>query len=145
MAATGLSALLCGDLMPRFAIVNGTLVENVALYVESPVIAGRVAVLLSTNQAVNPGDSYDGAVFTPRVPSVIEQRAAAATQRLISSRARLQQIRDQAQAASTGGAFANLAAASTAIRQIAGGIADLAQNILDLELVAAYQQDNGAE
>lgn len=130
--------------MPRYAIINSGTVENIAIYATQPTIPGRSAVLLTT-EAVAIGDSYSGGVFTPRVPSVAETRAASAQQRLVSSRARLQQIRDQAAAASSGGAFANLAAASTAIRQIAGGMADLAQNILDLELIAAYQQDNGSD
>lgn len=128
--------------MPRYAVINGSLAENVIVADTAPTYPGRTVVQSNT---AGPGDTYSGGVFTPRVPSVTEQRAAAATARLISSRARLQQIRDQAQAASTGGAFATLAAASTAIRQIAGAVADLAQNILDLELVAAYQQDNGSD
>ena len=131
--------------MARYAVINGGVVENVVIAQSEPTIAGRTVVLLNTNQPVGPGDSYNGSVFTPYVPSVAETRAAAAATRLVNSRARLQQIRDQAFAASSGGAFPSLAAASTAIRQIAGGMADIAQNILDLELVAAYQQDNGVD
>lgn len=104
--------------------------------------AGRTVVQSDT---ASPGDTYNAGVFTRRVLSAAEQRASAAQVRLITSRARLQQIRDQAAANATGGAFASLATASTAIRLIAGAVADLAQNILDLELIAAYQQDNGSD
>lgn len=128
--------------MPRYAIINSGVVENVAIYTTQPAIPGRTVVQSDT---AGPGDTFSGGIFTPRVPSVTEQRASLAAARLISSRARLQQIRDVAAANSTGGAFASLATASSAIRAIAGGMADLAQNILDLELVAAYQQDNGAD
>ena len=130
--------------MPNYAIVRSGIVETIAIYDTQPIIPGATVVLVTT-QRVSPGDSYNAGVFTPRVISAMEQRAQNATQRLINSRARLQQIRDQAQAASSGGAFASLATASTAIRQIAGALADLAQNILDLELIAAYQQDNGSD
>lgn len=128
--------------MSRYAVINGSAVENVIEATSPPVIAGRTVVQSDT---ASPGDTYNAGVFTRRVPSAAELRAAAAAQRLITSRARLQQIRDQAAANATGGVFASLATASTAIRLIAGGIADLAQNILDLELLAAYQQDNGAD
>lgn len=93
-------------------------------------------------------DEYKDGVLIKRTQRIVpdsDLRATAAAARLISSRARLQQIRDVANANSGGGAFANLAAASAAIRAIAGGMADLAQNILDLELIAAYQQDNGSD
>lgn len=125
--------------MPRYAkIINGV-VTNVEVWASDPG-AGYVQ-----SDVAGVGDTYNGGIFTARAVSASEQRATAAAARLISSRARLQQIRDTAAAASTGGAFVSLAAASTAIRALAGGMADLSQNILDLELVAAYQADNGAE
>lgn len=126
----------------RYAVINGSLVENVIEALTAPVIAGRTVVQSNT---ASPGDSYNAGVFTPRVISVSEQRAAAARTRLINGRDRLQQIRNQAATASSGGAFASLATASAAIRQIAGALADLTQNILDLELIAAYQDDNGSD
>ena len=130
--------------MSRYAIIlNGT-VDNIIVADDAPTIPNRTVVPLSNGQAVSPGDTYSAGVFAPRVPTPTEARYAPAVGRLVSSRARLQQIRDQAQAASSGGAFASLATASTAIRQIAGALADLAQNILDLELIAAYQQDNSS-
>lgn len=125
--------------MARYAKITNGVVENVEVWATNPG-AGYVQ-----SDTAGPGDTYSAGVFTPRQKTVLETRADAAAQRLISSRARLQAIRDQAQSASTGGAFASLAAASTAIRALAGGVADLAQNILDLELVAAYQQDNGTD
>ena len=128
--------------MARYAVILGSTVENVIEALSPPVYAGRTVVQSDT---ASPGDTYNAGVFTRRVPSAAELRAIAAQARLITSRARLQQIRDQAAANATGGAFASLATASTAIRLIAGGIADLAQNILDLELIAAYQQDNGSD
>lgn len=131
--------------MPRYAIIlNGT-VENIIVADDAPTMPSRTVVALGVGQAVSPGDTYSAGVFAPRVAPLGWRRAAAATTRLINGRPRLQQIRDQAAAASSGGAFANLAAASTAIRQIAGALADLSQNILDLELVAAWQQDNGQD
>lgn len=128
--------------MTRYAVILNNVVENVIVATSPPAYAGRTIVQSDT---AGPGDTFSGGIFTSHVPSVTEQRASTATARLISSRARLQQIRDVAQAASTGGAFASLATASTAIRAIAGGMADLAQNILDLELIAAYHQDNGSD
>lgn len=131
--------------MPRYAIIlNGT-VENIIVADDVPTFPSRTVVALKRDQAVSPGDTYSAGVFAPRVPTPTKARYAAAVARLINGRPRLQQIRDQAAAASSGGAFANLAAASTAIRQIAGALADLSQNILDLELVAAWQQDNGQD
>ena len=82
---------------------------------------------------------------TPYQVSDAQLRGEAAIARLINGRTQLRQIRDQAQAASSGGAFANLAAASTAIRQIAGAVNVLAQTLMDLELIAAYQQDDGSD
>lgn len=128
--------------MPRYAVINGTLVENVIVATTAPTIAGRLVVQSDT---AGPGDTFSNGVFTPRVVTALETRAAASQARLISSRARLQQIRDVGAAQSSGGAFASLAAASTAIRTLAGALSDVAQNILDLELIAAYQQDNGSE
>lgn len=131
--------------MPRYAIIlNGT-VENIIVADDAPTMPDRTVVALKRDQAVSPGDTYSAGVFAPRVAPPSKLRAVAAAARLINGRPRLQQIRDQAAAASSGGAFASLAAASTAIRLIAGALADLAQNILDLELVAAYQQDNGSD
>jgi hypothetical protein len=128
--------------MARYAVILGGTVENVIEAASLPVIAGRTVVQSTT---AGPGDTYNGSTFAPRVPTPSEVRASLAGGRLLSSRARLQQIRDQAAANATGAAFANLTTASTAIRLLAGAMADLAQNILDLELIAAYQQDNGTD
>lgn len=125
--------------MARYAKIKNGLVENVEVWASDPG-AGYVQ-----SDIAGVGDSYNAGVFTPRVVTAQEVRANAAAARLISSRARLQQIRDVGAAQSSGGAFASLAAASTALRTIAGALSDLAQNILDLELVAAYQQDNGSD
>lgn len=130
--------------MSRYAIIlNGT-VKNIIVADDAPTMPGRTVVRLSSGQAISPGDSYDGATFTPRVPTPTEARYAAAVARLVGGRPQLRALRDQA-TANTGITIANVAQAQTAIRQIAVGMATLAQNILDLELVAAYQQDDGSD
>lgn len=65
--------------MARFAIVNGTLVENVVRADTALTVPGRTVVPL-TNEVVSPGDTYSGGVFTPRVPSageIVRQAAPA--------------------------------------------------------------------
>lgn len=131
--------------MARFAVVQGTLVENVILADATPTIPGRVVVLLSATQSVSPGDSYDGTQFAPRVLPPDEQRMRDAIRRLTSGRAQLRQIRVQAQAASDAPGPLTLAQLTTQFRQLAGAVATLAQTTMDVELVLAYQQDDGAE
>lgn len=64
--------------MPRYAIINTPIVENVIVATTAPSIADRAVVLLAPGQAVSPGDSYDGATFTAHVPDAgeIERRDA---------------------------------------------------------------------
>lgn len=131
--------------MTRYAIALNTLVENIILADTTPAIPGRTVVLLSDNQAVSPGDSYDGSIFTPRVLSAAEIRATQAIQRLTQGRAQLRQIRNQAQAASDATGGLTLAQLTTQFRQLAGAVAILAQTLMDVELVLAHQQDDGSD
>lgn len=70
--------------MPRYAIINTPIVENVIVAAAAPEIADRTVVLLAPGQAVSPGDSYDGATFTTRMPDAgeIERRDALGQLRL---------------------------------------------------------------
>lgn len=67
----------------------------------------------------------------------------AALQRLIAGRSQLRAIRVQSQAFSDGVAVLTLAQLTTAARQLAGAVANLTQTIMDIEIVAAYQEDDG--
>lgn len=130
--------------MPRYAIIANSIVENIIVADDVPTFPSRTVVPLSAGQAVSPGDTYSAGVFAPRVPTPTKARYAAAVARLVGGRPQLRALRDQA-TANTGITIANVAQAQTAIRQIAVGMATLAQNILDLELVAASHQDDGSD
>ena len=130
--------------MSRYAIIANSIVENIIVADDAPTMPDRTVVALKRDQAVSPGDTYSAGVFAPRVPTPNEARYAAAVARLVGGRPQLRALRDQA-TANTGITIANVAQAQTAIRQIAVGMATLAQNILDLELVVAYQQDDGSD
>lgn len=54
--------------MARYAIVADGLVENVIVAKDAP----PNGVLLAPDQAVSPGDRYDGTTFTVRVPDAAE-------------------------------------------------------------------------
>ena len=54
--------------MARYAIIQNGIVENVIVARDAP----PNGVLLASDQAVSPGDGYDGVVFTPRVPDAAE-------------------------------------------------------------------------
>jgi hypothetical protein len=82
---------------------------------------------------------------TPRTVSDAELRVRAATQRLINGRAQLRQIRNQAQTAADATATLTLAQLTGQFRQLAGAVAVLSQTLMDIELVLAYQQDDGSE
>lgn len=69
--------------MPRFAILNAALVENVVVANSTPTVPGRTVVgPLGAQQAVGPGDSYDGTNFTARVPTTQETARGAAPAKL---------------------------------------------------------------
>lgn len=132
--------------MPRFAIVNGTTVENVGIWDVAPTISGRTVVgPLAAGQGVSPGDIYSGGVFTPRVLSPDEQRRLAAIARLTTGRTQLRQVRTQAQAASDATGALTLAQLTAQFRTAMGGVAILAQTLMDVELILAFQQDDGSD
>lgn len=69
--------------MPRYAIINATLVENVVVANSTPTVPGRTVVgPLGAQQAVGPGDAYDGTNFAARVPTVQETTRGAAPAKL---------------------------------------------------------------
>ncbi|MBK8200211.1 MAG: hypothetical protein IPK75_17840 [Acidobacteria bacterium] len=64
--------------MPRYAIIlNGT-VENIIVADDAPTMPRRTVVALGVGQAVSPGDSYNGSIFSPRVldANELERREA---------------------------------------------------------------------
>lgn len=63
--------------MPRYAVIQNTTVLNVVQADSPPTFAGRTIVDVSA-LPVGPGDSYNGSVFTPRVPSAKETALAQA-------------------------------------------------------------------
>lgn len=70
--------------MPNFAIIRNGIVENIAVYDAQPTIPGATVVRITTQRA-SPGDSYDGANFTARVPSAAELEAGEAGGRMIGA------------------------------------------------------------
>ena len=58
--------------MARYAVILSGTVENVVEAATAPTYAGRTVVALTATQPVSPGDSYNGSVFTQRVPSARE-------------------------------------------------------------------------
>lgn len=97
--------------MPKYAVINSNLVENVILATSTPTIPGRVIVDV-TALNVSPGDTYNGSVFTPRTPSARELLQAAAPDNLRQSYATLRTWATQAHTAS--GTYAGQGAAAQA-------------------------------
>jgi hypothetical protein len=85
--------------MARYAIINGSTVENVIEATSKVAIAGRTIVQSDT---ANPGDFYDGVRFTPRVPTARETAKGNATPNIANlyqaARNRSAQLRSVAQA-----------------------------------------------
>lgn len=94
--------------MSRYAIINGALVENVIIADAAPDVPGRIVIDVSAI-AVGPGDTYDGKVFTPRVPSAREVTKATAPGNLRRDYAGLKQWAQDA--ATTDAGWAALSAA----------------------------------
>ena len=65
--------------MARYAIIQGSTVENVIVADTAPTIPNRTVVQSNT---AGPGDTYAGGVFTRRVPSAGELEAGDADSRL---------------------------------------------------------------
>lgn len=129
--------------MPRYAIVNGGgLVENVIVAAAVPSLPNRVAVLVAPGQAVAPGDSYDGTVFTPYQPTAAELERRNAPALLRAALARMTQIAQQADTISQATGALTLAQVTTQLRQLAGAVADMSRAIRYLIWQAG--QDDGA-
>ena len=127
--------------MPRFALITNGTVENIIIADSAP--ANGVA--LNAGQSVNIGDSYANGTFAPRTLTLSEQRATAATARLVRGRAQLRAIRAQAQAAADSTTALTLVQLTNQFRQLVGAVATLTQTLMDIELVMAWQQDDGSD
>lgn len=95
-----------------------------------------------------PGDGPPAGREVSRVTRVLtplEVRANAAEARLRAGRATLRATQQQAQTFADGAGALTLAQLTNTARQLAGGIALLAQTLMDIELMLAYQQDDGVE
>lgn len=126
--------------MSRFAIVLGSLVENVIVADNPPVVAGRSVVALTT-QAVGPGDSYDGSTFTPRVPSAVELVRGAAPGRLQNAYATLRQWSIDAQATYDAATAANRALTAGEQREFIRRVGVLLDRMADM--LATINLDGG--
>ena len=93
-------------------------------------------------------DEYkDGVLLkrTARTVSDAELRWQAAQARLIAGRGQLRQIRTQAQAAADASATLTLVQLTNQFRTLCGAVATLTQTLMDIELMIAWQQDDGAD
>lgn len=127
--------------MPRYATITNGAVENIVIANNAP--ANGVA--LTQGQTVNIGDSYANGTFTPRTVTPSEQRAQVAQARLVQGRAQLRAIRTQAQAAADSTTALTLVQLTNQFRQLVGAVATLTQTLMDIELVMAWQQDDGSD
>lgn len=80
-----------------------------------------------------------------RTVSGVELRSRAAYARLVAGRTQLRQIRTQAQAAADSATALTLVQITAQFRTLCGGVATLAQTLMDIELMMAWQQDDGAD
>ena len=96
-----------------------------------------------------PIEHYDGAGnligTTPLTIQDDQLRVEAAIARLKAGRSQLRAIRNQSQTFADGVGALTLAQLTTASRQLAGAVAVLAQTLMDVEIVAAYNDDDGQE
>lgn len=91
-----------------------------------------------------PTQNFTNGVLTSTTPFTVDDiqlRAEAAETRLRTGRARLRQIRTQSQAA----ADAGLALSLLQQLRLCQAVADMAQTLMDLELLFAVQADDGAD
>ena len=82
---------------------------------------------------------------TPRTVPDVNIRARNAVGRLVAGRTQLRAIRTQAQAAADASTALTLVQLTNQFRQLAQAVAILAQHQLDIELVMAWQQDDGQD
>lgn len=96
-----------------------------------------------------PIEHYDGRGnligTTPLTIQDNQLRAEAAIARLVNGRSQLRDIRNQSQTFSNGSGALTLAQLTVASRQMAGAVAVLTQTLMDIEIVAAYNEDDGQE
>ena len=93
-----------------------------------------------------PIQNYKDSVLISSTPFTVQDdeiRRDAALTRLVTGRAALRALRVQSQAFSDGVSVLTLAQLTTAARQLAGAVATLTQTLMDIELIAAHQQDDG--
>lgn len=121
--------------MPRYAIINSGIVENVAIYASQPTIAGRTVVQSDT---AGPGDAYNGSTFTPRTPSARELLQAAAPDNIRQSYATLRTWATQAHNASSTyagqGAAAQAATVATTLDRLGTFMDRVADLLVKLDL-----------
>jgi len=82
---------------------------------------------------------------TPRTVTDAERRARNAEQRLRAGRTQLRTIRDSAQAAANSTTTLTLAQLTSQFRQVCAGFGVLVQTLMDIELITAWQQDDGQD
>ena len=93
-------------------------------------------------------ETYRDGLLLSRTPYEVpdaQLRAEAAERRLRDGRAQLRAIRQQAAAARDATGALTLVQLTAQHRQLAGAVATLAQTLMDLEMVMAVQQDDGAD
>lgn len=88
----------------RFAVISNSVVENVIVADAAPALPGHTIVALAPGQAVSPGDSYDGLIFTPYQPTAREIEVRDAPARIRQAAAVLTSWADDADAVSNQGA-----------------------------------------
>lgn len=93
-----------------------------------------------------PIQHFQNGVLIGQTPFTVqddELRRDAALTRLITGRAQLRAIRNTAQNAADSNAVLTLVQLTSQFRQLAGAVAILSQTIMDIELIAAHQEDDG--
>jgi hypothetical protein len=78
--------------MPRFAVINNSIVENIILSESKPVINDRIIIgPLRATDLASPGDTWNGSVFIRRITSTIEDTHIAAPDKLVMAYPALRQ------------------------------------------------------
>lgn len=123
--------------MPKYAVIFSGVVENVILAASPPTIALRTIVDV-TALTVGPGDSYNGSVFTPRIPSAREIAFGGVADKLRAQYPVLRQWATDAQAtydlATTGNRALTAAEQREFIRRMGRLLDGMADLLLSLNL-----------
>jgi hypothetical protein len=126
--------------MPRYAIIQGALVENVIVADTAPTIPGRTVVLLAAGQAVGPGDSYNGSVFTPYVPTAVELLRRDAPGKVKAQYLTLRQWATDAQATYDAATTGNRALTAAEQREFIRRMGKFLDGVADLLLAQGFDQ-----